>query len=64
MQEKKIRKVEKVSYTFMISAFIAKAFGMANEDKGGLTMFLRTMALRGLEDGLEKEGYRPRKVRL
>ena len=57
MQEKKIRKVEKVSYTFMISAFIAKAFGMANEDKGGLTMFLRTMALRGLEDGLEKEGY-------
>lgn len=57
MQEKKIRKVQKVSFTFLATDFLAEAFGMANEDKGGLTMFLRSMALSGLKDKLDSNGY-------
>jgi len=57
MQEKKIRKVQKVGFTFIQPTLIAEAFGMANEDKGGLTMFLRTMAVMGLKDVLVSDGY-------
>ena len=58
MQEKKIRKVQKVSYTISIVASVVEAFAeFGNNSEDSITMFLRSQSLSGLKDALVNRGF-------
>jgi hypothetical protein len=60
MQEKKIRKVQKVSYTFGVSTEIVEAMTMAetgDASEENMKWFLRSQTLAGLKEKLEDKGF-------